>query len=253
MSNLQNIIQHYNASDRQEITRIINAFKEASDKYIIKSLGFVTPNIENIIQQIAPHFPDICIAVDGGYEQAIRKKIILYPEFYTIDDMQIVLIDIDYVNKFQKLDHRNILGAFLNSGIKESSLGDIIVDDSGKIQAVIDASIYDNLHILVPKINKLTITYHQIKEISITKKKKEIQVYKTKSLRLDAMIKVFIKLSRNQASKLIKSNKIKVNYSVINDPTFILKENDIISIRGYGLFEIEEIRQVNNGYNIFYR
>ena len=125
---LRNILQHFPKSDHSELIRIINSFNEVEQSDIIKDIGFVTPNIVANIVQIAAHFPTVKLKIDGGYEQAIKKKIILYPNYYEDIESEIILFEIKYPRKFQKLEHKHILGTLLNNGIRENLIGDIVIE-----------------------------------------------------------------------------------------------------------------------------
>ena len=250
---LRNILQHFPKSDHSELIRIINSFNEVEQSDIIKDIGFVTPNIVANIVQIAAHFPTVKLKIDGGYEQAIKKKIILYPNYYEDIESEIILFEIKYPRKFQKLEHKHILGTLLNNGIRENLIGDIVIDEEGRVQVVFDKKLENSIDILIPKINKFNVEFIEIENIDILKKENKLQVYKAKSLRIDAIVKTILRVSRQEANRLIKGNKVRVNYTLINENKYIVKKNDVFSIRGYGHYEIEEIKEVNNGYNIFYR
>lgn len=250
---IRDIIQHYPQSDHQDIIQIINGFNEVESKLIIKDIGFVNPNLLLAIEQFKIHYPSVKVKINGGYDKAIRKKVILFPDFYDDVDDNINLYHIKYVNKFQQLSHPQVLGTLLNNGIREQMIGDIIVNDQGIIEVVLDKSLEDGIEFIITKINNLTVNFEKIECIDIEKKENELQVYKAKTLRLDSMLKAILHISRNQCSKLIKSNKVKVNYSTISNTTNIIKSGDVLSIRGYGHFEIEMIKPVNNGYNIYFR
>ena len=250
---LRNILQHFPKSDHSELIRIINSFNEVEQNDIIKDIGFVTPNIVENILQITNHFPTVKLKIDGGYDNAVKKKIILYPNYYEDIDSEIVLFEIKYPRKFQKLEHKHILGTLLNNGIRENLIGDIIINEDGIIQIVLDEKLNESIDILVPKINKFNVEFIKINEINIVKKENNIKVYKAKSLRIDAIVKTILRISRQEANRLIKGNKVRVNYTLINENKYIVKIGDVFSIRGYGHYEIEEIKEVNNGYNIFYR
>lgn len=250
---IKNILQHYNPNDHQDIIRLINGFNEVEDKMIIKDLGFLNPNLLEVIDEFRVHYPTIKVIFDGGYEDAIRKKVIIYPDFYEDIDSNIIIYNLEYVNKFDQLDHRHVLGTLLNNGINESMIGDIIVDNDGFIQIVMDRDLDETIHYLITKISNLTVKLVECDDVNLVRKQKPLSVYKSRSLRVDSVLKAVLRISRNQCTKLLKSSKVRINYSVVNDLTLLIKEKDVISVRGYGHFEIEEIREVNNGYNIFYR
>ena len=56
------------------------------------------------------------------------------------------------------------------------------------------------------------------------------------SARLDAVISLAFHTSRSAMVGLIKGEKVFVNGRVISSASCLLKENDVISVRGYGKF-----------------
>ncbi|WP_019779083.1 S4 domain-containing protein, partial [Streptococcus sobrinus] len=58
------------------------------------------------------------------------------------------------------------------------------------------------------------------------------------SMRLDKIIASAFKLSRTVASKLVEGEKVKLNYGFLTRPAELLELGDLVSVRGYGRFEI---------------
>ena len=59
MVNIKDVIQHYNPNDHQDIIRLINGFNEVENKQIVKDLGFLNPNLLQVIEEFSKHYPDI--------------------------------------------------------------------------------------------------------------------------------------------------------------------------------------------------
>jgi RNA-binding protein YlmH len=57
-------------------------------------------------------------------------------------------------------------------------------------------------------------------------------------MRIDTIIASLFNVSRQKASLLIHSGKVKVNWTVREQPSFELHESDLLSIRGYGRIQI---------------
>ncbi len=55
-------------------------------------------------------------------------------------------------------------------------------------------------------------------------------------LRSDNLISKLIKTSRDIVKDMIKDKLIRINYELLNKSSYIIKENDIISIRKYGKY-----------------
>jgi RNA-binding protein YlmH len=58
------------------------------------------------------------------------------------------------------------------------------------------------------------------------------------SMRLDTVIASLLNFSRQKASVLIRSDRVRVNWATQNDPSAELYESDMLSIRGFGRFKI---------------
>ncbi len=86
------------------------------------------------------------------------------------------------------------------------------------------------------KIEKLSIT--NIRKPEIKKEQKRITV---SSLRIDNIISEIVNCSRNESSKILEDQRVMVNYEVETKNSKIIKEDDIIVIRGKGKFRIFEI------------
>ncbi len=86
------------------------------------------------------------------------------------------------------------------------------------------------------KIEKLNIT--NIRKPEIKKEQKRITV---SSLRIDNIISEIVNCSRNESSKILEDQRVMVNYEVETKNSKIIKEDDIIVIRGKGKFRIFEI------------
>ena len=61
------------------------------------------------------------------------------------------------------------------------------------------------------------------------------------SLRLDSVISAVFNISRRRSKQLIESGKVKVNWTETTRPDFALDLLDIVSIRGFGRLQIQEL------------
>ncbi|MCY7801919.1 S4 domain-containing protein, partial [Bacillus haynesii] len=69
----------------------------------------------------------------------------------------------------------------------------------------------------------------------------EIRDDTVSSLRLDAICSSMSRQSRQKAQVLVKNGLVKVNWKVIEDPSYALAEGDMVSIRGFGRFRMKNI------------
>ena len=128
-------------------------------------------------------------------------------------------------------------------GIKREKIGDILVFEDGadivccnEISKFILNSLPQLKRFSKSKIEKLNIT--NIRKPEIKKEQKRITV---SSLRIDNIISEIVNCSRNESSKILEDQRVMVNYEVETKNSKIIKEGDIIVIRGKGKFRIFEI------------
>lgn len=172
----------------------------------------------------------------GGYENADRCVAAFSDD--EIYAHPIVCIKIEPLQqKFSdKLTHRDFLGALMNLGIEREMLGDIkILDNTGYVFCLEKISEYitDNLTTIKHTSVKCKIT-DDIPEI-FNALPDETE-YIVSSLRVDTVLSAVFKMSRNAASQLVNQEKVFINSKVIYKDSVQLKENDIVSVRGYGKF-----------------
>ncbi|WDC85882.1 YlmH/Sll1252 family protein [Caloramator sp. mosi_1] len=149
-------------------------------------------------------------------------------------------MDIIKVNgnfKFEKLSHRDYLGALLSLGIKREKIGDInVFDDGAEIYVSKELSDY-----IVFNLNKIKHTGIKLEKITFEEARERVQFFKeivvnAASLRIDAVISEVYNLSRSEASSLIKQGNVKINYISNDDQSYKLNDGDIVSVKGFGRF-----------------
>ena len=166
------------------------------------------------------------------------------PDFYVLDreDFDISLLEINYASKFVELSHAQVLGTFLGqAGVKRQELGDIIVSDN-KIQVFVSKHLVESFK-AIEKIGRAAV---KIQEISLENLVEETdkavrEVVLVDNLRVDKMIAVAFKISRNIATNMLESKKVKVNYLEIDKKDFSVGLDDLISVRGFGRIKILRI------------
>lgn len=173
----------------------------------------------------------------GGYPMA-ERVIAGFGENIESSDFPLSYLLIEPVKqKFSDtLTHRDFLGALMNLGIKREMLGDIIVaDNCGYLICLTQIAPYiaDNL----TRIKHTSIKITQIDNLpdNIIREPEPTELV-VSSLRLDVLISAVYKLSRSEASKLFTTGKVFVNSKITENTSYQTKENDIISVRGFGRF-----------------
>lgn len=176
------------------------------------------------------------------YEES--EKNIVY-----INNLDITLYEI---KTNDKLSHKEILGSLFSHNLNEDTFGDIIVSD--KYYIVVLNKIANYLENNFDKVGnkKVKLIRRELDEVSDYRINFIDISINVSSLRIDNIISKLIPTSRVMSNKYIKEKKVIVNYSILSNQNYSLKENDVFSIRGVGKFKYIGINKVNknNKYNI---
>lgn len=135
-----------------------------------------------------------------------------------------------------ELGHRDFLGSLMNLGIDRSTIGDIFIKEkTGYIFCVdrIAEYIAENLEKIKHTNVKCRVEKGNIDAIQPELKPVETVV---SSERIDAIIAKVYGMSRSQGIEYFRQKKIFVNGRVMENNSYVLKEKDIVSVRGFGKF-----------------
>ena len=252
MIDRQALLKQYGALVDSEgvFIKALDLLYYADNHYEPQITDFMTPDLSYAIEQIARKQADLTILRWGVFTDPERVKLFIAPDYTLANDQEaqilyqntMALLDIKYNQKFNQLAHSDALGALMALGIKRSKLGDIVVYDGG-FQVVVDSSLSDYFLQNVDKIGRAGV---KVKKIGFDEAKAKVQNKRAvsgtvKSVRLDSIVALCFSLSRNVSQKLVESELVKVNHSVVNRTDYITKIGDMISVRGHGRLVVEEI------------
>ncbi len=158
------------------------------------------------------------------------EKVILYREIPNI-----LLYEIKCKNR---LKHQDIMGSLLNLNLDKSLFGDILIIDD-KYYFYVFEYVYKEIENNFNKISRYNITIERcdLKLLeNYTRNYEEIEVI-VSSLRIDTVISRLLNINRNKIKDLIKDKSIMLNYELLKNNSYVVKEDDIFSIRRYGKFK----------------
>ena len=187
---------------------------------------FLTPNIYKEICYILKNYE-----YNIYYPYPESDKIILYTE----NIPKVRLFEID---SYFPLTHREILGSLFGLNISNEVFGDIIVDNNKYyfyVMNEISDFILDNLSMIGNKPVK--IKEIDIDTLSNYKRKYDSYEVIVSSLRIDNIIARIIGTSRDKVHKMIKDKLVMLNYDILSSNSYMLKDNDVFSIRKYGKYK----------------
>ena len=185
----------------------------------------------------------------GGRELKIvtgKLKKNEYNVYYPYKDSEKVMLYTGKVPKVklfkiytvENIRHQDILGSLFALNIDSSYFGDIVLyNDYYYVFVSEDLALYikDNLKMVGNK--KVSLEEVDLSVLDNYERNYEEKEIIVSSLRIDNIISGIINTSRKVALDKIKNKEVVVNYDVMNKNSYILKENDIFSIRRYGKYK----------------
>lgn len=139
--------------------------------------------------------------------------------------------------------HRDYLGGIMKLGLKREKIGDILCDDLGAdvlVQKEISQYLLENLPYLT-RFGKAKIEVMPLQELrKIEVQKKEINIISS-SLRMDNVIAELLGISRTKANELLAQKRVFLNYQNETKNSKLIKEKDILVVRGKGKYEFHKI------------
>ena len=157
-------------------------------------------------------------------------KVILYNKMPNVKIYEIV--------SSNDLRHQDILGTLYSLNISDEMFGDVVIWNNRYfiiILSSIDNYIKSNLtSIKNSKVDLIEKDPYYLKDY---KQEYEECIIIVPSIRVDVIVSKIINSSRSNALEKIKNGDIYLNYELLTKPTYMLKENDIFSIRKYGKYK----------------
>lgn len=239
-----NVYQHFRKDEHPFIDSAGDWIEKVESQYAPYLTEFLDPRQAYILETIIRQNSDLSFRFYGGYEQAERKRCLIFPDYYepTTEDFNINLIEIVYPVKFTSLSHGKILGALMSTGMKRQYFGDII-SDGEQWQVFLAEETMNFVIAQVDKIGKIAVRLEERKytEIIVPKDEWTIEQVTVSSMRLDNLISTVYNISRQRSKQLIESGKVKINWAENIRPDFPLELLDIVSIRGFGRIQVQEL------------
>ncbi|MGN0397115.1 MAG: RNA-binding protein [Candidatus Fimimorpha sp.] len=203
---------------------------------------FLNLNEQNVFLSIADQLPPVTYVLDGGYPLAERKQVCFIPigaGLFAQAPLCILKIVPRSIKFAEKLTHRDYLGAILNLGIVRGKIGDLILEeDSCKVICIEEIGDYIAAHLECVRHTPIACEKLAMEQFHYEPKRKEIKG-SIASERLDAIISLAFHTSRSKMTGLIAGEKVFINGKVITSNSHLLKEGDIVSVRGFGKFRYE--------------
>lgn len=232
--------------NKEEIARIIDQAEKAIKTWELVVSDFLSPPVLVEIKQIFSQLTEVKIISWGGYLQAERQRVGIHREEVFADESKIPLAALDIAGNFlfDTATHRDFLGSILGTGIVREKIGDIIVLGERGAQVIVVEEMVNFLETNLVQVRSVPVktTRIELSDLKIRPPKVKEMTTVEASLRLDAVASFGFGLSRSKMAEAISNGDIRVNWKDISQPSYNVKNGDLVSFRGKGRLEIGEIQ-----------
>ena len=237
-----NFLQQVSAEQREAAEKLLQSISFVENRNTVTK--FLT-NFEQVVlsQIVAYNYSDFKVEFFGGFDDAERKKAkIISNEYYDVD-YDIVCLKAKFNNKFNRVEHRNILGAVHNLGINFNRFGDIIVLEN-EVYIFVDDEIADYIAMEFTKAGRVNLDFQRVDltEVKIEKKYEDFEIVSS-SFRIDSIVAKITNKSRSKVKEFLGQDFIKLNHVILRNGEKTCTPDDIISIRKYGRYVVKDYTQ----------
>ena len=142
------------------------------------------------------------------------------------------------------MEHREILGTIFSLNITSELFGDIIITNNHYYIYILQSiAPYIKNNLLMIKNSHIELIEKPLEFLENYKKEFDSIEIIASSNRIDTVIARLIQTSRQNISDKIKNKEIILNYDILKNNSYFLKENDVFSIRRYGKFQYIGIKK----------
>ncbi len=237
-----------NAEERYLVARLDELAQKALQGISVRS-DFLDLRQQTLGEAVAVQYADIIWKMDGGFDTAERKRLLLAPvwEVEEAMDNHIEYLQIKPTDKNENtLGHRDYLGAIMNLGIRREKFGDILVHERDAF-VLVDKSLTDYLCQQLERVGHSKVITERISREDLRLPESEPLTINCTipSLRLDAVLAAACKISRSEATALIESGRVQLNHQVTEKIAVPVKVDDFLSVRGQGRIRLDEVLGVS--------
>jgi RNA-binding protein YlmH len=241
----QQLLAHLvNEEERLIGARTLDCAEKCMDQGRPVATDFLDPHARQIAHGVLGSIPSVAVRAFGGYPQAERQRLLIYPEYYLRELLEPPLraVEVRVNTPADKLKHGDFLGAILSTGINRAQIGDILLVGDG-CQVVLSETALPIVLSGLQKVHRLSVQVAEIdlEQLEVAPQRvKEIRTT-VASMRLDAVAAFGFGMSRTKMVREIRAERLKVNWRVTADPAQVVAEGDVISMRGRGRVTIAEV------------
>ncbi|MCQ2373221.1 MAG: YlmH/Sll1252 family protein [Phascolarctobacterium sp.] len=245
MADREKILRYFKAGgDEQLAAKLLDLAEAANKSRKYKVSEFLDPHAYNVAEIIVANYDNVKLEANGGFNNAERVKVaFVSEEFYGQPDFGMAYYQACWDKRYYDLSHRDVLGAFMGTGLKREALGDIVFVPEG-CQFVVEKALTNYINSNLIEIGSAPVELKEIAVEDLHQKEEKVKLINATvaDLRLDAVAAAGYGVSRSHMADEIKSLNVKLNWKEVKKAAQSVAEGDIISFRGRGRVEVAEVK-----------
>lgn len=229
-------------TDERDIQQLKNRLIELADKAYSRNIYTYTPFLGLAEQQayygVEREVSYAGVSMEGG-APLCERKIIRFGDPGYEEAFPIVRLEIrPKTPKFaENLTHRDFLGAVMNLGIERDVVGDIFLPDEKSALLFCHENIADYIVENLDRVRHTNVACKRAEgEIALESAEPERISVTVASPRADGVISKVYNLSREESRELFNNGRIFINGIQTQNLSCQLKEEDAVTVRGFGKF-----------------
>ncbi len=215
---------------------------QSADKYkSAQFTQFCDPHEGMVFQKFAAVPSWVNTMAWGGYGESERSVVGFFPDFLEPEPALFPVCALR-ISGLRGKSHREVLGSVLGLGISRGVTGDIIIDGDTAVLFALE-QVEDFLLMNLERIgrDRVSVECMAPEEVYIPPKAFEEISGTVASLRLDCVLGLGARLSRAKAYEAVASGLVQVNWSEADNPSMMVAEGDVISLRRFGRMQVAAV------------
>ena len=245
LENKQIWTKYTGTAEKKLLTRVVDQAEKVLKNHQPVLTDFYDPYHCELIFTVIKGIVGLKTVADGGYAEAERCRVLIFPEYMLPEQLDFKLTFLVVTGKFKMspVNHRDYLGSLIGLGLKRAKLGDVIVSDQGA-QIVVDTGVAQYIVAHLTKVGRVGVAVQEITREQLALPSPKIKIINTvvASMRLDAVSAAGYGTSRSKLVREINAGRLNLNWCLCNNPSALVQEGDMLSLRGRGRVKVAEIK-----------
>ena len=244
VNELKNILRDKinDKDDKILLFKILDKISESIKNKEGVCTNFLNMNQLNLVKQYIKYSN---IYINGGLEYNERNLIVICDDnnidYILLNNISYIKIEYEKYFKNINISHRDVLGSILSLGVNRELIGDIYISEDCSyviVKKEISKFLIDNLK----KIRNVKVKLKKVDkdEIDCDISDKIEEKILVSSMRLDNILSSVLNTSRSKVNTYFEENKVFINWKNEQKKEKLIKNGDVISIRGVGRIVIKE-------------